>query len=192
MTVKYKTIVADPPWPIKWNGGPAFRVNGRGERHANLKFKKSLDYQTMPVKTISELNVPSLTESDCVLWLWTPDRFAFEGTACMVALAWQFKPIRFLVWEKAGMALGNCPRPSHELCLVCSKGRSLFSRKDVRSVQYWKIPYENGARKHSAKPDGFFDLVQSCCPGPYLELFARQQRLGWDSWGNECLNHVTL
>jgi hypothetical protein len=48
------------------------------------------------------------------------------------------------------------------------------------------------SRKHSAKPDGFFDLVTTCSPGPYLELFARSQRQGWDTWGDEALNHVDL
>jgi hypothetical protein len=47
--------------------------------------------------------------------------------------------------------------------------------------------------KHSAKPEAFLDLVESVSPGPYLELFARRNRLGWDTWGNECLDHgVTL
>jgi N6-adenosine-specific RNA methylase IME4 len=46
--------------------------------------------------------------------------------------------------------------------------------------------------EHSAKPDAFLDLVEQVSPGPYLELFARRQRLGWDTWGNEALNHVDL
>ena len=49
-----------------------------------------------------------------------------------------------------------------------------------------------GRGQHSAKPEAFFDLVESVSPGPYLELFARRQRLGWDTWGNEALEHVEL
>jgi N6-adenosine-specific RNA methylase IME4 len=45
---------------------------------------------------------------------------------------------------------------------------------------------------HSVKPDAFLDLVEQVSPGPYLELFARRQRLGWDTWGDEALNHVNL
>ena len=44
----------------------------------------------------------------------------------------------------------------------------------------------------SAKPEAFIDLVEQVSPGPYLELFARRQRLGWDTWGNEALEHVEL
>lgn len=47
-------------------------------------------------------------------------------------------------------------------------------------------------REHSRKPEAFLDLVESVSPGPYLELFARRQRLGWDTWGNEALEHVAL
>jgi N6-adenosine-specific RNA methylase IME4 len=46
--------------------------------------------------------------------------------------------------------------------------------------------------RHSAKPEAFIDLVEQVSPGPYLELFARRNRLGWDTWGNEALQHVTL
>jgi N6-adenosine-specific RNA methylase IME4 len=40
-------------------------------------------------------------------------------------------------------------------------------------------------REHSRKPDEIYDLIESCSPGPYLELFARFRRPGWDQWGNE-------
>jgi len=43
---------------------------------------------------------------------------------------------------------------------------------------------------HSAKPEAFIDLVETISLGPYLELFARRQRLGWDTWGNEALEHI--
>lgn len=45
---------------------------------------------------------------------------------------------------------------------------------------------------HSQKPEAFLDMVESISPGPYLELFARRNRLGWDTWGNESLEHVDL
>ncbi len=45
---------------------------------------------------------------------------------------------------------------------------------------------------HSAKPDAFADLIEQVSPGPYLEMFARRQRLGWDTWGDEALEHVQI
>ena len=40
-------------------------------------------------------------------------------------------------------------------------------------------------REHSRKPDEFYDIVESCSPGPYLEMFARSGRKDWTSWGAE-------
>lgn len=52
--------------------------------------------------------------------------------------------------------------------------------------------YEWSRGEHSAKPEAFLDIVESVSPGPYLEMFARRQRLGWDTWGNEALEHVEM
>jgi N6-adenosine-specific RNA methylase IME4 len=188
----FSCIVADPPWPIRWSGGAAWRTNGRGERHLNKRFKKALDYPTMPVADICALNVGRLAAPDSVLWLWVTDRFALEGAGAAVARAWGFEPIRYLVWQKTGIGMGHCPRASHELCMVCRRGRNIWQRRDVPSVQRWGLVYENGARKHSAKPPAFFDLASTCTPGPYLELFARERRLGWEAWGNEVNSTVTV
>jgi hypothetical protein len=40
-------------------------------------------------------------------------------------------------------------------------------------------------REHSRRPDEIYDLIESCSPGPYLEVFARFRRPGWSQWGNE-------
>lgn len=51
-------------------------------------------------------------------------------------------------------------------------------------MQRWPQVYDtNGGKTHSAKPAAALDLVESVSPGPYVELFARRPRLGWDSWG---------
>ena len=53
----------------------------------------------------------------------------------------------------------------------------------MRSVHRWKQDYAAG-KTHTTKPAGLADLVESHYPGPYVELFARQPRLGWDHWGH--------
>ncbi len=50
---------------------------------------------------------------------------------------------------------------------------------------------ETRKREHSRKPDEQYDLIESCSPGPYLELFARYPREGWHVWGNEADPDVT-
>jgi N6-adenosine-specific RNA methylase IME4 len=185
--VKYRTIVADPPWPIAWTGGAATRVNGRGERHVNHKFKADLPYERMSLEAIRELPVTELAERDAHLYLWTPDQFLIDGSAGRVVTSWGFQPGRLLIWRKTGFGLGRFPRPQHEAVIVCRRGSLPFRVDDVGSVQTWKFAYENGARAHSRKPDGFLALVERASPGPYLEMFARRARFGWDYWGDESL-----
>lgn len=62
-------------------------------------------------------------------------------------------------------------------------------RADRRcNTRWWQWP--RGA--HSAKPEAFLDIIEGVSPGPYLEMFARRNRLGWHTWGNESLEHVEV
>jgi hypothetical protein len=70
-------------------------------------------------------------------------------------------------------------RASHETCIVAKRGRPLIKARNVRSV------FEAPVGRHSEKPEGFYDLVESLADGPYLELFARRVRPGWTCLGNE-------
>jgi N6-adenosine-specific RNA methylase IME4 len=197
--LKYATIVADPPWPMRWSGGGSTRVNGRGERHTNHRFRQpELDYPTMAIDDICALPVGSFANENAHLYLWIPDAFLIDGVARAVIDAWGFKPGRLLVWKKRGFGLGAFPRPQHEAVVVCKRGSLPFARRDVGSVQEWGVTYEvqsasgRANRVHSRKPDAFLDLVESASPGPYLELFARRKRLGWHAWGNEVNSDVEL
>jgi N6-adenosine-specific RNA methylase IME4 len=113
-----------------------------------------------------------------------------------VVQAWGFSVVSELVWDKINFGLGKFPRPQHEIVLICRRGNLPFQLNNVGSVQRWSRPYgmSHGfaGKIHSAKPEGFTDLVERASPAPYLELFARRQRLGWDSWGDEAFNHVSL
>lgn len=190
--MRYRTIVADPPWPFEWTGGAAYRVNGRGERHLNHKFKKGMPYGTMPIEDLAALPVAEMAEADAHLYLWIPDCHLIEGHGATLARAWGFEPGRLLIWHKTGFGLGRFPRPQHEALIVCKRGSLPFEVADVGSVQTWKLPYENGARAHSRKPDGALDLIERASPGPYVELFARRARFGWDYWGDESLGTAEM
>ncbi len=168
------TVVADPPWPLKAGGG-----HTRGYPRPGL-----LPYETMEVEDIALLNVPAA--DDAHLYLWTVNRYVED--AYDVARAWGFSPSTLIVWCKRpkGLGLGGTYSLSAEYVLFARRG-SLAAKKRVPST--WHC-WPRGA--HSAKPEAFYDLVESVSPGPYLELFARRQRLGWDTWGNEALEHVEL
>lgn len=185
----FHTIVADPPWPIRWSGGGSYRVKPGGGRWHNPKFKRKLPYPTMAIGDICALRVDLLAARHAHLYLWAPDPFILNGAAMAVARAWGFEPLRFLVWAKRGLGLGKFPRPQHECVLVCRRGKLPFLVDDVGSVQVWKMPYAKSGgsygRVHSQKPDEFLELVERASPGPRIELFARRARAGWDRWGNE-------
>lgn len=183
----YRTIVADPPWPIRW-------VPGCGGRRRN---KVALPYDTMSLEAIAALPVAALAADDAALFLWVPAKFNREGAGVAIARAWGFEPSSEIVWDKIGYGLGDFPRMGHELLLVCRRGRVKFATNGVHSVQRWPRAYNgNGGRIHSAKPDAALDLIERALPGdtwqPRLELFARRARFGWDYAGDQSLGHIDV
>ena len=176
---RYRTIVADPPWRIRefspGGGGGAGNGWGGGQSRA-------LPYQTMALAEILALRPPAAKDSH--LYLWTIN-CALEA-AYDVARAWGFKPSTLLTWAKTptGLGLGGTFALSTEFILFARRGTLAAKRRVDRNWFEWP----RGA--HSAKPEAFLDIVEQVSPGPYLELFARRQRLGWDTWGDEAFDHL--
>jgi N6-adenosine-specific RNA methylase IME4 len=82
-----------------------------------------------------------------------------------------------------GIGFGGTFTTTTEFVIFARRG-SLAARQRVDSSWWgWSRVYANGHIAHSVKPPAFLDLVEQVSPGPYVELFARQPRLGWDSWG---------
>jgi N6-adenosine-specific RNA methylase IME4 len=191
--MRYRTIVADPPWPIRYSGGGYYRLNGRGLTSERLTPHRSLPYPTLAVDDIARLPVGELAEGDAHLYLWIPDEVLIEGVGATIVRAWGFEPGRVLVfWEKPGFGLGTFPRPQHEALICAKRGQLDYRIRWAGSVHRWRFTYVGGARQHSRKPEGAMDLIEQASPGPYVELFARRHRLGWDVWGNESANTATL
>ena len=182
--MKYRTIVADPPW--RQMGGPLHGGVGKGFVFASGMISRPLPYKSMEVTEIAALPVRELAAKDCSLYLWTTN--AYVVSAYDVAEAWGFTPSTLCVWAKnpMGGGLGGTFGISTEFFLYARKGQPK-DRRVTGTWWNWKRYYAGGRPFHSAKPDGFYDLVQSVSPGPYLEMFARRARLGWDYWGDESL-----
>jgi len=186
--VRYRTIVADPPWPFHDVRSRPWASKG-GRRSRDTFFP----YATQSLDWIKALPVPALAEDDAHLYLWVPSGFNRRGLGVAVVEAWGFTVVSEIVWDKINFGLGKFPRPQHEIVLTARRGKLPFQLRTAGSVQRWHAPRgRNGGRIHSAKPDGFYDLVMQASPGPYLELFARRQRMGWDTWGDECFQSVSL
>lgn len=176
----YATIVADPPWPVRYDG----RTGGRRRNDTRM------GYSTMPINEITALPVFTLTAESARLFLWVTAELNREGVGVAVVRAWGFRPVAEFVWEKPNLGMGHFPRACHEMLLVALRGKANWpdDLRNVRSVQRWAQPYtpQTGGyagKTHSAKPPAALDLIERASPAPRVELFARAQRLGWDSWG---------
>ncbi len=192
--MKYRTIVADPPWPYENRDGDGYDVIAKGRVKDGSRLQRSvreMGYRTMGMSEIMSLKPPA--EADAHLYLWTTN--AFMDEAHDVVRRWGFKPKTILTWVKThqddcgrvSMKTGYYFRGATEHVIFGVRGSlKLLAREGLPTAFLWT------RTRHSVKPEAFYDLVETASPGPYLELFARTQRLGWDTWGNEALNHVTL
>ena len=174
---KFKTIVADPPWAYK------NRMRGnmtRGEMRA-VAFN---EYPTMSLEEICAMPVRELAEDDAHLYLWTTQLFLRDSYR--VLDAWGFRQAAVLVWAKPPKGVCGTYVCSVEFCIFGRRGNLQHKRRQLGTCYQWP------RSAHSAKPEAFIDMVESVSPGPYLELFARRNRLGWATWGNEALCHVEL
>lgn len=173
---KFSTILADPPWQFKNRTGKI------APEH-----KRLLRYNTMELSDICNLPISSITKGTAHLYLWIPNALLKEGLSVMEA--WGFTYKSNLVWHKIrkdggsdGRGVGFYFRNVTELVLFGIKG------KNARTLQAGRTQVNYLAsrkREHSRKPDELYPIIESCSPGPFLELFARGPRKGWTVWGNQ-------
>jgi len=156
--------------------------NGKQVWDKTHQAARDLKYPAMTVEEICALPVAKLAGENAHLYIWTIN--AYIEQTYEIARAWGFRPSTLLTWCKAphGIGLGGTYSLTTEHVLFCRRG-SLKAQTRIDST-WWQ--WKRGA--HSAKPEAFIDMVEQVSPGPYVELFARRHRLGWDVWGNESAN----
>lgn len=163
----YSAIVVDPPWSYDNKSG----------RHGASLHADYTQHRTMTIDDIALFDIQRWTADQCHLYLWVTD--AYIGHVYSVTEAWGFDAKATLVWVKDRIGMGNYFRHQHELCVFAVKGSLRLKRMDVPTV------FHAPMTKHSEKPDEFYRIVESCSSGPYLDVFARKQRVGWDVFGDE-------
>lgn len=194
--MRYRTIVADPAWNVKAGSasGNYTVVDGVQVWDPTRSTKtRDLAYPTMTVDEICALPVCDLAEDDAHLYLWTTNGYLPQAFA--VIESWGFTYSTTIVWAKTpfgGGGLGGAWRITTEYLLFARRGSLKAQGQIIGTWFHEKRPYEGGYPKHSSKPDSFLDRIEQISPGPYLEMFARKNRLGWDTWGNEALGHVEI
>jgi N6-adenosine-specific RNA methylase IME4 len=175
----YSTIVADPPW--------RYRVSGITVRTSPGTACAEDNYSTMTNTEIAALPVVELAADSSHLYLWVTnpklygDRKRKEPTPVEIMEAWGFRYVTLLTWIKkpGALGMGFYFRGETEHVLFGVRGNAPIP-VDRREVNWFFA----GKTGHSRKPAAFLDIVERVSPGPYVELFARQPRLGWDSWGH--------
>jgi len=140
----------------------------------------------MTMEQIMELPIPQLARERSHLYLWVPNALILGGLEVM--RRWGFTYKTNLVWYKIrkdegpdGRGVGFYFRNVTELVLFGVKGSLRTRAGGRRQVNIICVR----KREHSRKPDELYEIIESCSPGPYLELFARHKRKKWTQWGNE-------
>ena len=176
---EYRTIVADPPWELEIGKVRTQRGPVKSGKWNDLRYAEicALKYPTMTLAEICALKIPASRDAHC--YIWTINRH-LEATYTVMR-KWGFKPSTLLVWCKKpmGLGLGGTYCNTAEFILFGRRGSLPATRRVETTWWNWK------RGKHSEKPENFQDMVESVSPAPYLELFARRRRLGWQGWGNE-------
>lgn len=170
---KYGVIYADPPWSFEtWSGEGKDRA---AENH----------YPTMTQAQIEALPVARLAADDCVLMMWAVMPQLPEALAVIKAWGFEYKTAGF-VWGKTNKdgetpstGMGYWTRANAELCLLATRGKPQRINADVNQLIL------SPRMEHSRKPDEAAKRIERLVPGPYIEMFARAPREGWDVWGNQ-------
>ncbi len=165
---RYGCVIADPNWQFKNKAS-----RGAATNH----------YKTMSIRKIAQLPVDDWVRDNAHLYLWVVDAFLFESK--QVIDAWGFRYVMTLPWIKVDrfgklqMGMGNYIRHAHEICLFCVRGKA--PALDHKQLSVFWAP----RGQHSRKPDNVHEIAEKVSPRPYLEMFARRNRPGWTSWGDE-------
>lgn len=180
----YRTIVVDPPWEY-WGPRPP-------TAKADRKVAVAEFYPTMTHAAIAALPVLRVADDNAHIYMWVTNAVMFEEregwNSQRILSAWGFQYKTLLTWYKTGpLGLGHYFRGRTEHCLFGVRG-GLPIAPSQREPNILVAPN----RAHSEKPDCFYDMVERVSPGPYLELFARRARFGWDYWGDESLQTVEM
>jgi N6-adenosine-specific RNA methylase IME4 len=179
-TKRYGVIYADPPWNFK-----NFSEKGTGRNAV-------AHYACLDLTQIAEMEPQRWAAKDCVLFLWATDPMLPKALELIEAWGFAFKTVGFY-WAKTNKrakldalapqdfftGLGYWSRANVEQCLLATRGSPPRMAKDVKRLII------SPRREHSRKPDETYSRIERLARGPYLELFARQSRPGWDRWGDQ-------
>ena len=176
---KYKIIYADPPWSYDDKS----LNRGGAERH----------YKTTANSELCRIDVASIADSDCILFMWATFPKIREALELIDAWGFEYKTNAF-TWVKKNKksltnfwGMGRWTRSNAEVCLLAVKGKPQRVSMGVHSI------IEEPVMQHSRKPQIVRDrIIELVGDVPRIELFCREAPHGWDTWGNECVNSIEI
>ncbi len=173
---KFSTVLADPPWRFHNSTGKMAPEHKRLSR-----------YTTMSFEEIGALPVPSVLTGTAHLYLWIPNALLSYGLTVMEQ--WGFEYKTNIIWYKVRKdggpdrrGVGFYFRNVTEVILFGIRGPNARTLAPGRRQENIIVSRK---REHSRKPEEQYQLIESCSPGPYIELFARGKRDGWFGWGDQ-------
>lgn len=163
---KYEVIYADPPWEYEHIVSKSRAIENQ--------------YPVMSLEDICALPVSRIAEDECMLFLWATSPKLEE--AIRVINSWGFTYRTCAVWDKQVIGMGYYFRQQHELLLVAVRGKGMPPLPKNRPSSI----FSSKRTVHSKKPELVYELIEKMYDNKHkIELFSRQNRKGWDSWGYE-------
>ena len=177
---KYRCIVVDPPWETNKHPPISVRPNSRTEK----------PYEVLTLDGIQLLPVPEWGAEDCYIWIWTLSGKLKDGTPAIPAavnllLHWGFRYHTLITWDKTmGAPIFGPYRVTTEHAVFGWRGNFRLPKEHLAKM---RTGYREAAPRgrHSTKPDSFYAEIAAHFPSPRLDVFARQPRTGFDTWGDE-------
>ena len=180
---RFRVLYLDPPWLERGSG-----VIPRGaQRHYPVMSTRDIHSTVTLAREFQELH------DDAHCYMWVTNTFLGDGLRLLGDL--NFRYVTNMAWVKSRdgedvpleelklqQGLGQYFRGSHELLLFGVRGHGYEVRTDARDMGSVVVAPRT---EHSAKPHTVYDIIERRSHGPYLEMFARNGRNGWTSWGNE-------
>jgi N6-adenosine-specific RNA methylase IME4 len=167
---KYNIIYVDPPW--KYPAPKEFYGQ-------DVQFH----YNTMSLSELKDLPVKEISKEDCVLYMWATAPLL--DVAIDLLKTWGFQYKSCLVWDKVKHNMGFYSSVRHEILLIGGRGQS--APTDKKYANQTDSVYSEPRQEHSKKPLFYYEMIEKMhpCKTEKIELFARQKKEGWDSWGDE-------
>lgn len=181
---KYDVIYADPPWDY----GGKMQYDKSSIKSENIGFERDVfisaanfKYPTLKLKELKELDVASIAADDCILFMWTTGPQLANSVELGQAWGFEYKTVAF-VWDKQVHNPGRYTLSQTEFVLAFKKGK-FPSPRGARNVRQL-LSIHRG--EHSQKPLAVIDGITRMFPTQRkIELFARNNFIGWDNWGLE-------